>query len=265
MARRYGVPFAGWVLPFLLVLYLALKQGGYDGVVRGEVGVAVWWIVLVGAIVGILPAARIGRAGWIAIGVLGAFTVWTGLGIGWSESAERSVAELGRVAMLLGVFALALSTQGHRAARRTLAAVASAVVVVAGVAVLSRMEPTLLPVDNIVSFLPSAENRLSYPIGYWNGLAHLMALGLPLVVWLAASARLTVVRAAAAAAIPIVVLTMFPTPSRGGVAAGVAALVVLVASTRAGSSSSPASRSAASAASSSSRRHPSAATSRTGC
>ena len=227
--RRHGPAFAGWLLPFLLVLYLALKQGGYDGVIRGEVGIAVWWIVLVGAAVGVLPAARIGRPGWIALGLLGAFALWTGLGIGWSESAERSVAELGRVAMLLGVFVLAVSTQGRGAARRTAAAVASASAVVGALAVLSRMEPNLLPVENIVSFLPSAENRLSYPIGYWNGLAHLMAIGLPLVIWMASSARLTLVRALSAAAIPVMILAGYLTLSRGGMGAGAVAIIVLLA------------------------------------
>lgn len=227
--RRHGPAFAGWLLPFLLVLYLALKQGGYDGVIRGEVGIAVWWIVLVGAAVGVLPSVRIGRSGWTAIGVLAGFALWTGLGIGWSESAERSVGELGRVAMLLGVFVLALSTQGRGAAHRTLAAVASAAAVVGALAVLSRMEPNLLPVENIVSFLPSTENRLSYPLGYWNGLAHLMALGLPLVVWLASAARLTVVRAVSAAAIPLMALAGYLTLSRGGMAAAAVAMIVLVA------------------------------------
>ncbi len=226
---RHGPAFAGWLLPFLLVLYLALEQGGYDGIVRGEVGVAVWWIVLVGAAIGVLPAAKLGRSAWIALALLAGFALWTGIGIGWSESAERSVAELGRVAMLLGVFALAVSTQGSGAARRTVAAVASASVVVAALAVLSRMEPNLLPVENIVSFLPSAENRLSYPLGYWNGLAHLIALGLPLTVWLGASARLPAIRALATAALPVMALAAFLTLSRGGLGAAAVALVVLVA------------------------------------
>ncbi len=227
--RRHGPAFAGWLLPFLLVLYLALQQGGYDGVVRGEVGVAIWWIVLVGAAVGVLPAARLGRTAWVAIGLLGAFALWTGLGIGWSESAERSVGELGRVTMLLGVFVLAISTQRPGAGRRIVAAVASATVVVAVLAVLSRMQPSLLPVESIVDFLPSAENRLSYPLGYWNGLAHFMAFGLPLVVWLASAARLSVVRAFAAAAIPVMVLAGYLTLSRGGVAAAAVAIIVLLA------------------------------------
>ena len=226
--RRHGPAFAGWLLPFLLVLYLALEEGGYEAVTRGEVGIALWWIVLVGAAVGVLPAARIGRAGWIGLGLLAVFALWTGLGVAWSESAERSVAEFGRVAMLLGVFVVALSVQRQGAARRTVAAVASATAVVAILALLSRMEPNWLPVENIAEFLPSTENRLSYPLGYWNGLAQFVAIGLPLVVYMASAARLSVVRALAAGVIPAMVLTAFLTLSRGGAAAAVVGLIALL-------------------------------------
>ena len=81
-----------------------MKGGGYDPIVRGEVGVAVWWVVLFGAAVGVLPAARLSAAGWTMLALLGAFALWTTLGISWSDSAERSAAEAGRVAAYLGVF-----------------------------------------------------------------------------------------------------------------------------------------------------------------
>lgn len=227
--RRHGPAFAGWLLPFLLVLYLALKEGGYDAAIRSEVGIAVWWIVLVGAAVGALPAARITRVGWVGLGLFGAFALWTGLGIGWSESAERSVAELGRVATLLGIFALALSVQGREAGRRTAAAIAAAAGVVATLALVSRMEPTWLPAEDYLAFLPGAANRLAYPLGYWNGLGQLIAIGMPIVVWMAAEGRLAATRSLATAAIPAMSLTIFLTLSRGGIGAAVLALLVLVA------------------------------------
>ena len=46
--RFDGRPLAAWTLGFAPVLYLALRGGGYDIAVRSEVGLAVWWIVLVG-------------------------------------------------------------------------------------------------------------------------------------------------------------------------------------------------------------------------
>ena len=51
-STRFGPFLAGGVLPFVLVVYLAFRGSGYDQVVRGEVGVAIWWVVPLGAIVG---------------------------------------------------------------------------------------------------------------------------------------------------------------------------------------------------------------------
>ena len=90
---------------------------------------------------GLLPLARIGRTGWILLGLLAAFAVWTALGIGWSESAERSVIELARVPRILGVLALALAVQGRDGLRRTVAAVGAAIAVIAAIALLSRLHP----------------------------------------------------------------------------------------------------------------------------
>ena len=87
-ARLDPPAIAAWTLGFAVVAYLALSNGGYDTIVRSQVGIAVWWIVLLGALAGVLPA-RIGAAGWAAIGLLAGFALWTGLATGWSESAER--------------------------------------------------------------------------------------------------------------------------------------------------------------------------------
>lgn len=68
-------------------LPLTLRGGGYDFLVRGEVGVTLWWIVLVGAAAGVLPAARLRWAAWEGIGLLVAFGAWTPLSATWAESS----------------------------------------------------------------------------------------------------------------------------------------------------------------------------------
>jgi O-Antigen ligase len=225
---RFG-PWLGQAgLPFLLVTYLGLRGGGYDEVVRGEIGIAAWWVVLLGAAAGALPTARIGRAGWIALGLLAALAGWTALGVAWSESAERSVAELGRVAALLAVFALALSVQGPHGLRRAVAGLSAAVVLVSGIALLSRLHPAWFPsIDS--SLGPEALERLHYPLNYWNGLAALVAFGIPLLLTLATSARHLAARALSVAALPALALTAFFTLSRGGALATAVALAVLFA------------------------------------
>ena len=188
--RRLGPAIAGYGLPFVLILYLALRNGGYDSIVRSEVGIAVWWLVLLGAAVGALPVARISRGGWIALALLGGFALWTGLGIGWSESSERSVAELARVATYLGVFALALSAQGRErsAPRRLLrrrrdrrssgSSPCSRACIRRG-----------FPTNEAADVLADARSRLNYPLNYWNGLAALIAIGVPLLLVIATNAR----------------------------------------------------------------------------
>jgi tetratricopeptide (TPR) repeat protein len=227
--ERFGPILGSTVLPFALVLYLALEGGGYDVVVRSEAGVAIWWIVLLGALVGILPVRPLGRAEQVGLGLLLALALWTAIGISWSESSERSVEEVSRVLIFVGVLALALSAQDREALRRTVRAVGAAIAVVGLLALLSRLEPSWFPESELGAFLPSVETRLAYPLNYWNGLAALMALGIPLVLVVAVDSRRLLTQALATAAIPVMALTAYFTLSRGGAIEIAVALTVLLA------------------------------------
>jgi hypothetical protein len=216
------------ILPFTLVLYLGLQGGGYDTVTRGEVAIGVWWLVLLGALVGVLPMRRFGAAAWTAIALLLGFAAWNAIGISWSESSERSVEELARVAAYLGVLLLALSAQGEAGLRRTVAAVAAGVALIGALALLSRLYPGWFPPNDPAELLPGTKNRLNYPLGYWNGLAALMAIGIPLLLVVATEARRLLTQAVATAALPVVMLAAFYTFSRGGALELAAAIAVLL-------------------------------------
>jgi hypothetical protein len=231
LARVESGELSAWTLAFSLVFYLAMRGGGYDAVVRGEVGVAVWWIVLLAGAAGYLPA-RLGRAGWIAVALMAGFAAWTGIAIGWSQNAEASVAEFGREVTYLGFLVLAICLQGRAAARATVNGLACALALVTGLAVLSRLHPSLFPANAELQFLGlSAGRRLGYPLNYWNGLAAVAAMGVPLLVGVEISARTVLGRALAAAALPLSSLCLYLTVSRGGVlelAIGVAVFLALV-------------------------------------
>lgn len=222
---------SAWALAFVLVTYLALRGGGYDIVVRSEAAIAVWWLVLVGALAGILPA-RFGPRAWIAVGLVSAFAGWTGLATGWSTSAEQSVLELGRIAAYLGVLVLAIALQGRAAARHTVNGLASAIGLVTVLAVLSRLHPQAFPLNQDFQFLgPTSGRKLSYPLGYWNALADFAAMGVPLLLAVAVGGRTVVGRAVAAAILPLAPVCVYLTISRGGVIAlgvGVAVFLLLV-------------------------------------
>ena len=231
--RRLAPPapaaLATWLLPFALVAYLGLRGGGYDTIVRSEVGIAAWWIVLLGAAAAVLPVARLGAPAWVALGLLAAFAVWTGLSLGWTESDERTVAELGKLAAYVGVLALALAAIGTDAARHAINGAATAVVLIAAVAVLSRLFPDWLGPTDVERVFHSSAGRLHSPLNYWNALAALVAMGLPLLLSVAASARTIAGRALATAGLPLLVLCLFLAVSRGGViAAGAGLLAFLV-------------------------------------
>lgn len=219
-----------WLLCFGLVAYLGLKGGGFDPLVHDQVGIAALWIVLAGTLVGALPRRPLGALAWAALGLLAGFAAWTALSLAWTESSEKTFADVALVVTYAGVFALALFSRGSRDSRRLIAAVATGIVFVSLVALLSRLHPAWFPgADQTATILSDSRERLSYPINYWNGLAALIAIVIPLVLQIATCARLTVFRALAAAALPAMALTVFFTLSRGGIATAILALAVFLA------------------------------------
>jgi O-Antigen ligase len=221
---------ATWLGCFGLIVYLGLEGGGYDPLVHDRAGIAVWWIALAGVLIGVLPRRRLNTLAWVALALLALFAAWTALGLSWSENVERSFAELARVCGYLGIFTLALFTRAGSETRRLLGAVAAGIAVVAAIALLSRLHPAWFPeARQTASFIADSRERLSYPIDYWNGLAALIAIGIPLVLQIATDARSLLLRAAAAAALPALALTVFLTLSRGGMAAALIAVGVYLA------------------------------------
>ena len=221
-----------WVLGFGLVAYLGLKGGGYDPLVHDQVGIAVWWVVLAGVLIGAFPRRRLGVLAWCVLGLFAAFAVWTALSLGWTDSADKTAADLARVATYLGVLVLALLTRGSRHTRRMVAAVASGIAFVALAGLLSRLHPAWFPeAEQTARFLVDSRNRLSYPLNYWNGMAGLIAIGLPLMLQVATCAKSTLARALAAGVLPALALALFLTLSRGGTAAALIALAVFFAVT----------------------------------
>ncbi|MCB8914443.1 MAG: O-antigen ligase family protein [Thermoleophilales bacterium] len=216
-----------FALPFILVVYLGLKAGGYDIGIRSEVGIIVIWLALLGVACGLLPVSRVTRAGWVGVGLLGGLALFVGLGaLTWTESTERSMIEFSRVLMLLGTFVLVLLIQTRDGVERTVTGVAAGVTVIGIVALASRFDPDLFNVP----VLPEgfSTSRLSYPLEYWNGLAALMAVGLGPLAWGAGAARDLLTRALSAAAIPLVLSVIYLSASRGGAIAAAASMVVLL-------------------------------------
>jgi len=125
---------------------------------------------------------------------------------------------------------LALSIRGEKGARRMVSALGAGIAVIAIVALVSRLHPAWVPAaSETVELLKSERFRLAYPLGYWNANASLVAIGLPLLLYVACSAQHMVARALAAAALPALALTVYFTFSRGGTLAAVFGVLVFLA------------------------------------
>lgn len=231
LRRVDGLVAATWVLAIGLVLYLGLEGGGYDIVVSSQIGILLWWTLLICAAWGVLPPGRLPRLAWAALASFGLFVAWTALASTWSISSEQSLQELSRVATYLAVLllALAIHRDRERAVRHTVNAIAVTIVIIAALALTSRLVPDAFPASHVTAaFLGGSQSRLGWPLNYWNGLAALVALGLPLLLSAATSARTLWFQAAAAAALPVLALCAYLTFSRGGaVAMAIAALAFL--------------------------------------
>ncbi|HNA24336.1 MAG TPA: O-antigen ligase family protein [Solirubrobacterales bacterium] len=220
---------AVWLLGFGAVFYLSMQGGGYDLLVRNQVGIAIWWVAVVGVVVGALPVRRPNRLVLVALGLLLGFAIWTGLSLFWTESQERTANELSRMVVYVGIFALALLIRGTRGTRQMVAAVGAAIALVGLIALASRLQPDLIgETGPPVRFLVGAETRLSYPINYWNGLAALIAVGIPLLLYMAVYAKPMITRIAASGALPALILALYFTYSRTGTGAAVVGVLVFV-------------------------------------
>ena len=94
-------------------------------------------------------------------------------------------------------------------------------------AVLSRLVPGSFPADAAARFY--ATPRLRYPFDYSDAVGEFVALGLPLLLFVATGARSLVARAVAAAGLPVVVLALALTVSRGGILAAAVGLIAFFA------------------------------------
>ena len=132
------------------------------------------------------------------IGALAAFTGWVGLSAIWSESLTRTVLELERDVVYVAAAAALLLVARSGSVGWMLGAVATADAVVCAWALTTR---------------ESAGVRLIGPVGYWNALGLIAAMGAILAVGFAVEGGH---RSVAAAPTVLYLATLYLTYSRGG-------------------------------------------------
>ncbi|MGD0272605.1 MAG: O-antigen ligase family protein [Gaiellaceae bacterium] len=207
-----------------VTFYLAYDNGSYFLPSRNTLAIAVWWAVIVGIVLGLLIAENLPRASLAIAGGLAALAAWTFASVFWAASAENAFNEFNRVSLFLGVFVLTVLVARRNAIKWWCAGLEIAVALIALVALISRFFPGTFPDQGLVAL--GVPSRLSFPLGYWNGLAIFLALGVPLLLHTAISSRNPVIRGLAIAPIPAIVSVAYLASSRGG---GVTALVGIIA------------------------------------
>ena len=199
-----------------IAIYYALRAGSYDIVERQGEAVVLWFVLGIGYAVGILPRARLPRGWLVPFGGFVALALWTALSLIWTDSSERTLAEVARVAHLGGIVLLAWSALTRETWRAATAGLAFGAVVVCGFAVASRLAPESFPANDVKRIFGT--RRLSYPFYYWNAVGCWGAMTIALALAWSAHARTIAARAIFAAAVPLAAVTVYLTYSRAGIA-----------------------------------------------
>jgi hypothetical protein len=163
------------------------------------------------------------------LSLLMAFAVWILISINWAADAERAFVQFNQVSLYVAVLAIAIVLARLVPASWVVGGVALALSAIATVALVSRCFPSTFGLQPGRSLLPALLTRLSFPLGYWNGLGIEVALAYPLLLAIMTSRRSRIASALAAAPLPIIAAVMYLTSSRGAfVAAGVSVIVYVV-------------------------------------
>src|SRR6266542_4345690 len=172
--------------------------------------------LLTASFAGLLPTPVPGAAGLWTLGLLIGFVAWNGVTIWWSVQADRSwdYANRGLVYVALCVLGLYVGAFVPRPAQLVAGGLCLLFGAVLVWALAGKVVPALFPDGERVA-------RLRNPIGYWNGLALVCDMALPLFLWLAARRR-----DLASLGVYLAAIALLLTYSRGGllVAAAMVAL-----------------------------------------
>jgi O-Antigen ligase len=210
---------------------IALAEGGFAPTAYAASALILWAAVVIGLATGLVPRSEPPVAAIAAGLCLAGFAGLIALSLLWASDNGRAFEDVVRALAYLGAFVLAVVASRRGDARAWLLGLAIGLVAVGAIALLARFEPGLFgdPDADLRETLPAARGRLTYPVGYWNGLAAAMAAAVVLLTWLGASGERRGGRALAVGALPLVLLALWATDSRGGIVAAALAFAVLLA------------------------------------
>jgi O-antigen ligase len=166
---------------------------------------------------------------WVGVGLLAAFAVWCGITLLWSVAPDRTWGYINRSVAYTLVVVLAIAAASS--APRVIERIAFGWLAVALVCALYALAGKVMPGAEIlgINFNHTAvASRLRAPLEYWNALALVMVLAMPIALRLATDdTRRERTRLFGISALFILMLILGMTYSRGGLVAFAVALVVV--------------------------------------
>ena len=225
--RRLWTAFGVLPLAAALALFEALAFRGGGFIFTAAAPVVIAFFVVLALWVASRPRLTGGRLAAVGLSALGVFAIWSGVSTAWSVGPDLSWISFDYAALFALVAArCVLSRPGVWGLRLAGYGFLVAMLPVALYAYLGKALPEVVTHAHLFA-------RLSEPVGYWNVLAVLLVMAVPVALAAAARPGLpAALRAAAASALGLVLLTFFFTFSRGGIVALCVALVAYFAATR---------------------------------
>ncbi|MEA2157419.1 MAG: hypothetical protein QOE11_3559, partial [Solirubrobacteraceae bacterium] len=166
---------------------------------------------------------------WVGVGLLAAFAVWCGVTLLWSVAPDRTWGYINRSVAYTLVVVLAIAAASS--APRVIERIAYGWLAVALACALYALAGKVMPGAQIlgVGFNHTAvASRLRAPLEYWNALALVMVLAVPIALRLATDdARRERTRLFGITALYVLLLILGMTYSRGGLVAFAVGLVVV--------------------------------------
>ena len=214
-----GVPLG--IAACLAVGAFGFANGGYFPVSWGWGGLALLALMALALAVGV--SAELGVLDAVFLAGFAGLVGWIALSLLWTTVVPDTVLEVERVLVYLAAAAAGVLLLRRRSVASVVVGLWGALVVVATYALLTRLFP-----DQFGAFDPISGYRLSDPLGYWNALGILAAMGWLLALGLAARSG-PLVRSLSAGSTVIFALALYFTYSRASWIALVAGLAVAVA------------------------------------
>jgi tetratricopeptide (TPR) repeat protein len=156
------------------------------------------------------PALAFGRLELAFVSTAAALVGWIWLSTAWSSGATDPVLEGQRSLVLFGGIVASLLVIDRRTVRPLLGGVLAAITVVCVYGLSTRLFP-----ERLGSFDSVAGYRLSSPVGYWNGLGVVAAIGVVLAAGFGAHGGRTLSRVLACASTVVLLPTLYFTFGRG--------------------------------------------------